>query len=301
MKNNIHSEGIANYTNSFIEANDSELSLVHYALTDEINLGNQKFNLNGYKDDYAPKRPKVLFNHGLDGLWFAEETDPRISFLYMLGRNEWTVVTNNSLKEKTVFNKSNELAVDLYHAYKNGDWTDWSVRWAFTQTDGKIDKNAFEEKDNILYVNSFWTPEYSAVFMGKDTGAVTDLMSHLNDYKSDIFKNHVSKIHLTSQVQNSDEVETLKTEIAELKSTIENTPDDKVQDILKEANEYTNGAIKKYAELLKPKLLDITNNINDSNKIILNNDTILSTMRKELRLIVKEEITGVISEQLGRV
>ena len=297
MKNQ-NNYGITNFTNAHIESNDTEMSLVHYILTGNLNLGNQKFDLNGYKDNYAPKRPKVLFNHGLAGIdGFTEPTDPRITFLYLIGRNEWNVVANDMLRAKTVFKKDNVLAVDLYNAYKNKEWTDWSVRWAFTETDGEIDTNAFEEKDNMLYVNSFWVREYSAVFEGKDTGAVTDLMSHLNSYKSDIFKGHISKIHLNNQVQNSDEVDNLKKEIAELRTELEtNKPVD-----LQESYEYTNQAIIKTVTQLNARFEKIINNITELGNGIIKNKKTLSNINSLIELKVKEEVNGVISQTLGQV
>ena len=297
MKNQ-NNYGITNFTNAHIESNDTEMSLVHYILTGNLNLGNQKFDLNGYKDNYAPKRPKVLFNHGLAGIdGFTEPTDPRITFLYLIGRNEWNVVANDMLRAKTVFKKDNELAVDLYNAYKNKEWTDWSVRWAFTETDGEIDTNAFEEKDNMLYVNSFWVREYSAVFEGKDPGAVTDLMSHLNSYKSDIFKGHISKIHLNNQVQNSEEVDNLKKEIAELRTELEtNKPVD-----LQESYEYTNQAIIKTVTQLNARFEKIINNITELGNGIIKNKKTLSNINSLIELKVKEEVNGVISQTLGQV
>ena len=307
---NLNNYGITNFTNAHVEHNDRELSLVHYILTGGVNLGNQKFDLNGYKDNYVPKRPKVLFNHGLAGIdGFVEPTDPRITFLYLIGRNEWNVVANDMLRAKTVFKKDNELAVDLYNAYKNKEWTDWSVRWAFTETDGEIDKNAFEEKDNVLYVNSFWVREYSAVFEGKDPGAVTDMMSHLNSYKSDVFKNHVSKIHLNSQVQSSEEVESLKTQIAELKTELEKKQNkngevlDKTE-LVKELNEYTNSAVIQATKQLTERIKDTNRYIEKISQITLNNDKKLSELNKIDSLIeikVKKEINGVISQTLGQV
>jgi len=297
MKNQ-NNYGITNFTNAHIESNDTEMSLVHYILTGNLNLGNQKFDLNGYKDNYAPKRPKVLFNHGLAGIdGFTEPTDPRITFLYLIGRNEWNVVANDMLRAKTVFKKDNVLAVDLYNAYKNKEWTDWSVRWAFTETDGEIDTNAFEEKDNMLYVNSFWVREYSAVFEGKDPGAVTDLMSHLNSYKSDIFKGHISKIHLNNQVQNSEEVDNLKKEIAELRTELEtNKPVD-----LQESYEYTNQAIIKTVTQLNARFEKIINNITELGNGIIKNKKTLSNINSLIELKVKEEVNGVISQTLGQV
>jgi len=309
MKNQ-NNYGITNFTNAHIESNDTELSLVHYILTGNLNLGNQKFDLNGYKDNYAPKRPKVLFNHGLAGIdGFTEPTDPRITFLYLIGRNEWNVVANDMLRAKTIFKKDNPLAVDLYNAYKNGDWTDWSVRWALTETDGEIDKNAFEEKDNILYVNSFWVREYSAVFEGKDTGAVTDLMSHLNSYKSDIFKSHISKIHLNSQVQNSEEVEKLRTELAELKTTLKTETNNVTEFETKEVYEYINKVVLQVTKQLVEKIQDKNNYIEKLSKITLNNEKTLSNLESTIRKIVtpivkletKKEVNGVISQTLGQV
>jgi len=309
MKNQ-NNYGITNFTNAHIESNDTELSLVHYILTGNLNLGNQKFDLNGYKDNYAPKRPKVLFNHGLAGIdGFTEPTDPRITFLYLIGRNEWNVVANDMLRAKTVFKKDNELAVDLYNAYKNKEWTDWSVRWAFTETNGEIDKNAFEEKDNVLYVNSFWVREYSAVFEGKDTGAVTDLMSHLNSYKSNIFKGHISKIHLNSQVQNSEEVETLKTQIAELKTELETKQNkngeafDKTE-LINEVSEYTNKAVLQATKQLTERIKDTNKYIEKISQITLNNNKELSKLDNIKSLIeiqVKKEVNGVISDSIGYV
>ena len=301
MKNQ-NNYGITNFTNAHVESNDTELSLVHYILTGNLNLGNQKFDLNGYKDNYTPKRPKVLFNHGLAGIdGFTEPTDPRITFLYLIGRNEWNVVANDMLRAKTVFKKDNELAVDLYNAYKNKEWTDWSVRWAFTETDGEIDKNAFEEKDNILYVNSFWVREYSAVFEGKDTGAVTDLMGHLNSYKSDIFKGHISKIHLNSQVQNSEEVDNLKTEIAELRTQLNKEP----QPIdYTELYEYTNKAVLQATKQLTERIKDTNNKLEKVSKITLNNNKELSKLdniNSIIELSVRKEVNGVISQTLGQV
>jgi len=301
MKNQ-NNYGISNFTNSYIETNDNELSLIHYILSGKINLGNQKFDLNGYKDNYAPKRPPMLFNHGLAGIdGFIQPTDPRITFLYMLGRNEWNVVANDMLRAKSVFKKDNELAVDLYHAYKNGDWTDWSVRWAFTETNGEIDKNAFEEKDNILYVNSFWVREYSTVFEGKDPNAVTDLMSHLNSYKSDIFKGYVSKVHLNNQVENSDEVDNLKTEIAELRTQLNKEP----QPIdYTELYEYTNKAVLQATKQLTERIKDTNNKLEKVSKITLNNNKELSkldSINSIIELSVKKEVNGVISQTLGQV
>jgi len=312
MKNQ-NNYGITNFTNAHVESNDTELSLVHYILTGNLNLGNQKFDLNGYKDNYTPKRPKVLFNHGLAGIdGFTEPTDPRITFLYLIGRNEWNVVANDMLRAKTVFKKDNELAVDLYNAYKNKEWTDWSVRWAFTETDGEIDKNAFEEKDNILYVNSFWVREYSAVFEGKDTGAVTDLMGHLNSYKSDIFKGHISKIHLNSQVQNSEEVENLKQEIKELQTELRaelETKQNKTEDfdkngLITEMNEYTNKAVLQATKQLTERIKDTNNKLEKVSKITLNNNKELSkldSINSIIELSVKKEVNGVISQTLGQV
>ena len=305
MKNQ-NNYGITNFTNAHIESNDTELSLVHYILTGNLNLGNQKFDLNGYKDNYAPKRPKVLFNHGLAGIdGFTEPTDPRITFLYLIGRNEWNVVANDMLRAKTVFKKDNELAVDLYNAYKNKEWTDWSVRWAFTETNGEIDKNAFEEKDNVLYVNSFWVREYSAVFEGKDTGAVTDLMSHLNSYKSDIFKEHISKIHLNSQVQNSEEVETLKTEIANLKTELETKQNSSESfdknELIKEVNEYTNLAVIQATKQLTERIKDTNKYIEKISQITLNNYEELSNLDSLIELKVVKKVNGVISQSIGIV
>ena len=302
MKNQ-NNYGISNFTNSYIETNDNELSLIHYILSGKINLGNQKFDLNGYKDNYAPKRPPMLFNHGLAGIdGFIQPTDPRITFLYMLGRNEWNVVANDMLRAKSVFKKDNELAVDLYHAYKNGDWTDWSVRWAFTETNGEIDKNAFEEKDNILYVNSFWVREYSTVFEGKDPNAVTDLMSHLNSYKSDIFKGYVSKVHLNNQVENSDEVDNLKTEIAELRTELETKQSKTGEEVdLQDSYMYTNDAIKQTVSQLNKRFENIINDITELGNGILKNKKNLSNIDSLIELKVKKEVNGVISDYLGQV
>ena len=135
------------------------------------------------------------------------------------------------------------------------------------------------------------------MFEGKDPNAVTDLMSHLNSYKSDIFKGHISKIHLNNQVQNSDEVDNLKKEIAELRTELEtNKPVD-----LQESYEYTNQAIIKTVTQLNARFEKIINNITELGNGIIKNKKTLSNINSLIELKVKEEVNGVISQTLGQV
>ena len=296
------------YTNSLIEYNDNELSLVHYILTSEINLGNQKFDLNGYDDTYAKKRPKFLFNHGLNGMYAQEYLDPRIMAMLMLGKNIWISHSNDKLKAKTVFDKDNELAYYLYNGYKNGIWTDFSVFWWLIQKDGITDEDAmeFDANEGIMYVNKFWVREYSSVFEGKDTGAISDMMNNVGDFKTPELKVFLNSLNINKQVGNSEEVETLKTQIAELRTELETNkqePFDK-NGLITELTEYTNKAVLQATKQLVERIKDTNTNLEKVSKITLNNNKELSkldSINSIIELSVKKEVNGVISQTLGQV
>ena len=181
MKKPNNSYGISNFTNAFKEIYDDKKAIVHYVLSSDLNKGNQKFDINGFQD---LKRPIVMFNHGLAGMW-NEPTDPRETIKYVIGTNEWISKVNGYLKAKTIFDKDDDFSMDLYNAYSKGKWTDWSVRWNFLNDEkGRIQDGSFAEIEEdggyVLQINKFIVEEYSAVMLGKDPNAVTDLMSHLN-------------------------------------------------------------------------------------------------------------------------
>jgi len=307
MKKPNNSYGISNFTNAFKEIYDDSKAVVHYVLSSELNKGNQKFDINGFQD---LKRPIVMFNHGLAGMW-NEPTDPRETIKYVVGTNEWIVKANGYLKAKTIFDKDDDFSMDLYNAYAKGKFTDWSVRWNFLNDDkGRIQDGSFAEIEEdggyVLQINKFIVEEYSAVMLGKDSLAVTEMVNSLNDFRSDQFKSYVSQVHLNSQVQNSEEVETLKTQIAELRTELETNkqePFDK-NGLITELTEYTNKAVLQATKQLTERIKDTNNKLEKVSKITLNNNKELSkldSINSIIELSVRKEVNGVISQTLGQV
>lgn len=278
---------ISDFTNSYKEIDSSKKEIVHYISSEGLNSKGQSLPISGYKDDLYRSNPRVFFNHGVDALW-NEPSNPAEALLYNIGKNGWVKADKGYLKGLTIFKQDNPVAMDIFTAYENGFMDTWSKRWR------PLSKIVYDEDGNIT-INEWSMREYSAVFLPADDGATTAMENGINEFNSDMFRNHIKGTVFTREINNDADVQKLIKEIEDLKAAISNNSDSiSLEDIQIQIN----NSIELFAKQNQKRFLEIAGDVNNLAKSVNNR---FKKMESEQTNKIIETVTGVIRTATGKV
>ena len=214
------------------ESNDSEQSIVHYISTPDLDRGRDIVNPKGMDAGEFEKTKTVFFNH---------------NYYMPIGKNLWLKRTEDGVKAKTQFSKSNQLALDVYNLHKEGIINTWSIGFDYARDKtGKIAKDAIrtDEKTNQQFIDKWVLWEYSSAPLAMNPNALDQAKAIVKSVElKQVCQHGLCELELRNLITEQQE------ELIELKKSLETEPNDKlISELKKELEEIKQKLSKKVSE-----------------------------------------------------